>query len=294
MESALGLVFVFLWASVSVAAKLGYHDTKPLTLLEARFVFAALLLLVVNHLVRRRPLPRRGQWRHLAVISVTNSAGYLGLAWLALHEISVGLWALFIATNPFLTAVLARVWLKRAVSRREWLGMGVSAVGLAAATGPSLASSHATVSGLVMAALATVLYSVGSVYRTWSKLVIDPAVLNGWQIAIGLVLLLPFAIALNGRATPTITWKLVGALAWSVLAVSLLANWLWFKLVAIDAVRASTWLFLTPVFGYVQAAVVLGEPIHAADLIGLVLVLGGLVVAGTVDLRWFSRRRAMI
>ena len=80
MESALGLVFVFLWASVSVAAKLGYHDTKPLTLLEARFVFAALLLLVVNHLVRRRPLPHRGQWRHLAVISVTNSAGYLGLA----------------------------------------------------------------------------------------------------------------------------------------------------------------------------------------------------------------------
>jgi drug/metabolite transporter (DMT)-like permease len=294
VESALGLLFVFLWASVSVAAKLGYHDTKPLTLLEARFVCAAAILLVVNHRLRHRPLPRRDQWRHLAVISVTNSAGYLGLAWLALQQISVGLWALFIAANPFLTAVLARLWLKRPVRRREWLGMAASAAGLAAASGPSLGSSHATVGGLVMAALAMVLYSVGSVYRTWSKLVIDPAVLNGWQIAIGVVLLLPFAVALNGRATPAITWKLVGALAWSVLAVSLLANWLWFKLVAIDAVRASTWLFLTPVFGYVQAAIVLGEPIHPADLVGLVLVLGGLLVAGTVDLRWRAHRRAMI
>ena len=284
MDTALGLVFVVLWASASVAAKIGFHDAKPLTVLDGRFAIAGSILVIANHVVRRRPLPARDQWRHVVVIGFTNSAGYLGFAWLALREISVGLFSLFIATNPFLTAALARVWLKRAVTRREWVGMAIAAGGLAVATLPSLSTSHATTKGLVMAAAGMVIYSFGSVYRTWSKLDLAPEVLNGWQIVVGAVMVLPFAIALNGHGWPPITGRLVGALAWSVVAVSLVANGLWFRLLSHDAVKASTWLFLTPIFGYVQGAIVLGEPIRVTDGAGLVLVLAGLRVAGTLDL----------
>ena len=292
MDTALGLVFVVLWASASVAAKIGFHDAKPLTVLDMRFVLAGSILVIANHVVRRRPLPTRGQWRHVVVLGFTNSAGYLGFAWLALREISVGLFALFIATNPFLTAALSRVWLKRPVARREWLGMAVAAIGLGCASLPSLSTSHATTKGLVMAGAGMVIYSFGSVYRGWSKLDMAPEVLNGLQIAVGAVMVLPFAIALHGHGWPPLTGRLIGALAWSVIAVSLVANGLWFRLLAHDAVKASTWLFLTPIFGYIQGAIVLGEPIHAADAAGLVLVLAGLRVAGTFDLSALKRGRA--
>ncbi len=49
------------------------------------------------------------------------------------------------------------------------------------------------------------------------------------------------------------------------------------------------WMFLTPVFGYMQAALVLGETIRVTDIIGTVFVLLGLVVSGTIELRWWAK-----
>jgi probable blue pigment (indigoidine) exporter len=167
--------------------------------------------------------------------------------------------------------------------------MVVSFSGLIIATAPSLTNSQASLAGIVMAIIAVVTYAFGSVYFKWVKLDISGRILNGWQIAIGGLILFPFAAALNGPTLPTVTNNLVIGLSWSVIAISIIGIILWFHLLKKDPVRANMWMFLTPVFGYLQAAVVLGEHIRVTDIIGTVFVLLGLVVSGTIELRWWAK-----
>ncbi|BCX03659.1 MAG: hypothetical protein KatS3mg053_1597 [Candidatus Roseilinea sp.] len=126
---------------------------------------------------------------------------------------------------------------------------------------------------------------MGSVYLKRSALTLPSTIINTWQLALGLIFLLPFAVALNGDAVLQVTPELVGGLAWSILMVSVIANALMFTLQRRDPLRASVWLLLAPVFSYLQAALVLGEPIRAFDVAGSALVVAGLVISGAVDAR---------
>lgn len=290
MDILIGLLFAFIWASGPIAAKVGFKGSPPLTILDTRFVLAGIIMFTLNYGIRRStPWPKRHEWKHLVVLALTNSVIYLGFSWLALREISAGVYNLFIATNPFLVAVFSSLWLGRKVTRQEWLGMLISAVGLIIATVPSLAASQITTGGLLLASGAVTTYAFGSVYFKRVKVGLSGLVLNGWQISIGALLLFPFAAAMNGPELPRISSNLVIGLSWSVLVISTFGLALWFYLLKKDPVRANMWMFLTPVFGYLQAALVLGEPIRATDLIGTVFVMAGLVVSGAIQLRWWAK-----
>jgi drug/metabolite transporter (DMT)-like permease len=54
---------------------------------------------------------------------------------------------------------------------------------------------------------------------------------------------------------------------------------LWFYLVRKDAVHASLWLFLCPIFGFIYAALLLKEPISIYTYAGTLLVIAGLYLA---------------
>ncbi len=290
MDTAIGLLFAFLWASGPIAAKFGFQGSQPLTILEARFFFAALIMLTINYGIQRNnPRPKRSDWKHIVVLALTNSTIYLSMCWLAVQQIPAGMLNLFIACNPFLVAVFSMFWLGRKVSRQEWLGMIVSFGGLIIATAPSIINSQATTVGIIMAIIGVVTYAFGSVYFKWAKVELSGRILNGWQIALGGIFLLPFAAALNGPTLPPVTPHLVIGLSWSVIMISIIALILWFFLLKKDPVRANMWMFLTPIFGYLQASIVLGEHIRVTDIIGTVFVLLGLILSGTIEIRWWGK-----
>jgi len=145
---------------------------------------------------------------------------------------------------------------------------------------------------LSLVVIAMLNQAIGSVYLKRVALPLPSTVINTWQLILGLIFLLPCAAVLNGNATLEITPQLVGGLAWSILMVSVIANALLFTMQKRDPLRASTWLLLAPVFSYLQAALVLGEPIRAFDIIGSALVVAGLIISGTIDLRGVLAARA--
>lgn len=287
MDTLLGLIFAFLWSSATVATKFIGRDTAPLTVLAIRFAVAALILLTYMHARRREPLPRGVEWRHTAVLGFANSTVFLGASWLAIQQEPVGLYQLFVAAGPFLVAVLSMVWLKRAVIGREWLGMALAALGLALVVAPNIGNSDATPLAVGLTALAVVVNSFGSVYARWSQIKLSPGVLNGWQLVFGLLFVLPLAIGLNAGRPVNVTPAVAAGMLWVIFAVSIGAMMIWFHLVRKDPVRASNWLFLSPVFSYLMGAALLGEPIETYDLLGGALVLAGLIVSGAFNLRRF-------
>ena len=74
------------------------------------------------------------------------------------------------------------------------------------------------------------------------------------------------------------TSRLVAAFMYTTLVPGLIATWVWFALVGrIGSVKASTFHFLNPFFGVLVAWALLGEKLGVADVIGVLIIAGGIL-----------------
>jgi probable blue pigment (indigoidine) exporter len=276
-----GLLFALLWASAAVATKIGIRSADPLVLANVRFLVAGGLMLFYAYVLRagKHPLPRGREWRHLLIFALLNTTIYLGCFVLALRLVSAGIGSLSTATNPLFIMLISAAWLQRPLRWYEIVGVALALAGVALATYPLLQSSHATVGGLLILFAGMVSVSVATVYYTYVQWRLPNIVINGWQVLLGGILLMPVTLLMGDLHSTQWDLRFWGAVGWLIVPVSIIALQLWFYLVRIDAVRASFWLFLCPVFGFVYSSILLHEPITLYTYLGTALVIGGLYLA---------------
>ena len=119
-------------------------------------------------------------------------------------------------------------------------------------------------------------YSIGTVFfanRTWT---LPKLVINTWQIFFGALLMLPITFIFSNPPYENYNIQYWSAIFWLAIPVTIIAVQLWLNLLSIDAVKASLWLFVCPIFGFIYAYFLLGEPITLYTLVGTCLVIGGL------------------
>lgn len=208
----------------------------------------------------------------ITIFGAFNTTLYLGIFIIALRDVAAGITALMLALNPLLISMLSSVWMKRPVARREWLSILLGMIGVSIATFPLLENGYATVFGVVLLAISMLTYSIGSVYYASVKWTLSRSVINGWQVMIGGLLLLPFTLVFEGGGTvyDTRFWLSIG---WLIIPVSIGAVQLWLYLLKQDAVKASLWLFVCPIFGLLYSTVLLNEPFTLFTAAGALLVL---------------------
>jgi probable blue pigment (indigoidine) exporter len=78
-NNLIGLLFAMLWASASVATKLGLQSAQPLAIANVRFFLAGIIMLLGAHLWRKYRLPERDEWQPLLIYGLLNVTIYLGL-----------------------------------------------------------------------------------------------------------------------------------------------------------------------------------------------------------------------
>src|SRR6201997_5102113 len=116
-------VFVVLWASGFVGAKLGLAYAEPMTFLSLRMIAAVLLLAVVIALTRPK-WPDRTCIMHSPIPGSLVHGCYLGGVFASIENgLSAGLIALVVSLQPVLTSTLANRWLGERVLPRQWLGL---------------------------------------------------------------------------------------------------------------------------------------------------------------------------
>lgn len=275
-----GLLFSILWASASVATKFGLQSAEPLVLATTRFLIAGALMLVYAHLAQKNTarFPTKTEWKQLLLFGLLNTTIYLGAFVYAIREVSAGIGSLSTATNPLFILLFSALWLKRGIGKSEITGIILGILGVLLATYPLLLSSHATLRGLLILFFAMISVSLATVYYTSIKWTLPPLIINAWQVFLGGLVLLPLAwLTSEQKWVPDTRFWL--SVSWLIVPVSIIALQLWFYLVRRDAVKASLWLFLCPVFGFVYAAVLLREPITWYTWAGTLLVLAGLYIA---------------
>jgi probable blue pigment (indigoidine) exporter len=270
-----GFLFSIFWASASVAGKFGLFSAEPLVLFSVRFILAGVFLLAFAYVIQRSRFPKGLEWRQLTIFGAFNTALYLGVFIIALQFITPGITTLAIALNPLFISIMSAVWMKRRVTPTEWLSISLGIIGVATAAYPLLMSSQATVGGLVLLAISMVAYSFGSVYYAAVKWELSRTTINAWQVFIGGLIITPFAFLFHEKPNH-FDLQFWLSVAWLIFPVSILAVQLWLRLLKSDAVRASLWLYLCPVFGFIYSAILLDEPFTTFTIAGTILVMTAL------------------
>lgn len=261
-----------------MAGKFGLFSVEPLVLFNVRFLGAGAVLLLYVYAIERHRLPEGKEWKQLTLFGAFNTTLYLGLFVLALKEVTPGITTLAVALNPLFISILSAVWMKRKVLVMEWVGIVIGIAGVFLAAYPHLKTSSATPGGLVILGLSQVAYSVGAVYYAAVPWKLSRTTVNAWQVFIGGLLIIPFTWLLHEKENHFDT-RFFLSLAWLIFPVSILAIQLWLRLLKADAVRASMWLYLCPVFGFIYASLFLHEPITYHTLIGTALVMTALYIS---------------
>lgn len=279
----LGIVFAALWASASAAAKIAIVYVEPLVLFQIRFFLAGVLLILFSNVLKKEKLPSKEEWKQLCIFGFLNTTLYLSFFVLSLKEISAGIGSLSTSTNTLFISVLSTLWLGEKIKKKQWIAVLLGFMGVALACYPLLQNNFASPRGLLLIFLSMLSYSVGTIYYSNTKWTLSRFTINGWQVLLGGLFMIPFTILLHQPGHNTFHTSVWLSVAWLVIPVSIVAVQLWLYLLKIDTIKASFFLFLCPIFGFIYANILLNEPITWYTWMGTGMVLAGLYLGQTKD-----------
>jgi len=276
-------LFVLIWSTGFIVARYGMPYAEPMTFLFLRFV-GVLVLMVPFVLLAKVPLPQREgrtDWRkvaHLAVAGLLLQAGYLGGVWAAVKlGMPAGVSALIVGMQPVLTALIA-ARLGERISARQWLGLLLGIVGVALVVANKLSATGLSPASLVLAGGALLSITFGTLYQKRFCPVFDLRIGSVIQFAASALACVPFMLCFE---TGQVQWNaaMIGALAWSVVALSIGAISLLFLLIRQGAAtKVSSLMYLTPPTTAVMAWLLFGERFSVLAASGMALAAAGVAL----------------
>ena len=271
-------VFVLIWSTGFIVARYGMPHAPPFKFLVIRYGLSILCFLLWIVLAQVKWPKDRSQWLHLAVTGIFMHAGYLGGVWAAVKlGMGSGLSALIVGLQPVLTAL----WLAAIGSRiltRQWLGLVLGFVGLVMVVSRKFGTGgEANWLNMSLALGALLSITIGTLYQKRFVTSCDVRTANTVQLGAALLVTLPLA-ALELEA---IRWnaELLGAVAWSVLALTLGGSSLLYLLIQKGAAASVTSLmYLVPPTTAFMAWILFAEPITLTTVFGTLLTALGVAL----------------
>lgn len=285
--AAMPAVFVLIWSSGFVVARLGMPHAPPLHFLAWRYGLSLLAFAVWIGVSRPKWPSSRMQWLHLAVTGVLMHAGYLGGVWAAVKVgLSAGTAALITGLQPALTALWVS-WSgqERPLSPPQWTGLGAGFVGVLLVVWHKLGGGEVDAENLGLILFALGCITVGTLYQKRHVQPVDVRTANFVQLAAALLATLPL-LALEHEAIDPAP-EFLAAMAWAVLVSTLGGSSLLFMLIARGAASKVTSLFyLVPSCTALMAWALFGEPLTALTVTGLAITALGVWLVVRGDRLW--------
>jgi drug/metabolite transporter (DMT)-like permease len=272
-------LFVVLWSTGFIGAKLGLPYAAPLTFLALRFWLAAGLLVLLA-LATRAPWPRKAEMRHYAVAGLLVHALYLGGVFVGISlGVEAGVSAMIVSVQPLLVAAFAGLALGERVTPRQWAGLALGLLGVVLILARKLGHGLGDALGVLACIAALLGMTAGTLYQKRHCAGMDLRTGNVVQFAAsGLATGLLALLFEDNR----IVWsgEFVFALLWLVLVLSLGAISLLYVLIRRGAAsRVSGLFFLVPPCTALIAWPLFGETLGPMALLGMALTVAGVAMA---------------
>lgn len=272
----MGLAFALMWSSAFTSARIIVAAAPPLTALAIRFAISGLIGIAIAKFLGQNARLSRKQWGAVVLFGICQNALYLGLNFVAMQTIEASLAAIIASTMPLLVALAGWLVFGEKVRAMGMLGLIAGVVGVGIIMGARL-SGGADLFAMMLCAIGALALAFATLAVRGATSQGNLLMIVGLQMLVGSVALWPFALAFE---TFEIVWSmsLIIAFTYTVLVPGLLATWVWFVLVGrIGTVKASTFHFLNPFLGVAVAAVLLGEALGWMDIVGVIIITGGIL-----------------
>jgi drug/metabolite transporter (DMT)-like permease len=273
-------LFVVIWATGFIVARIVAPYAEPLTFLLVRYGLAAAVLAGIV-LVARAPWPRTGrEWGNALVAGILLHGCYLGAVfWAVKHGLPAGISALVAGLQPLVTGALAGPLLKEKVSPRRWGGIVIGFVGACLVVAPKLNDGGVPPLALGICILGMLSITVGTIWQKRTGSSLDLRVNATIQYIGAAAVTLPMVL-LTEQGRIDFTLPLLGALAWAVFGLSIGAIGLLLYLIRQGAVvGVATLLYLVPPVAALMAFVLFGESLNPIQMVGMALAALGVAVA---------------
>ncbi len=279
-DIALAVGVAALWGVNFVVIRVGLDHFPPLLFNALRFTLAAVPAIFF---VGRPRVP----WRWILAVALALGVAKFSLLFAGMAAgMPAGLSSLILQSQAVFTVLLAMFLLKERPGRRRLAGLAVAAAGVvivATGLGDDLPGGAFA---LVIAAAAA--WGVSNVatrkagttdmlrFMVWVSALASP-----WLIALSLLVEGPAA---DLDALRTVTPSAVFAVLFVAGAATLGGFAAWGHLIGrYGASTVAPFAMLVPLFGIASAALLLDEPVRPTDVLGGLLVIGG-VLAGLVSI----------
>lgn len=277
--AAMPAVFVLIWSTGFVVARFGMPHAPPMTFLAWRYALSVTTFLVWIWLAGARWPSGRSQWIHLGITGMLMHGGYLGGVWSAVKAgLGAGTTALIVGLQPVLTAVwMSASGSEHRVSARQWIGLLLGLAGLVMVVGQRLGLGEVNAWNLFLATLALVSITGGTLYQKRWVQPCDVRTANTVQLGAAWLMTAPFAWAepQHMQLHP----ELLGAMAWSVLALTLGGSSLLYLLIQRGAAtRVTSLMYLVPPCTACLAWLLFDERLTVLVLLGLAFTAAGVAL----------------
>lgn len=277
---------VLVWGVNWPAMKLALLDVGPFTFAALRMAIGAACLFALAAARGRLRPPERADWPIVASVGLLQMGLYLLLVNLALAHVPAGRSAILAYTTPLWVVPGAALLLGERLTRARVAGLALGMAGVAAMLNPlaldwrdpDVRLGHGL---LMLAALAWAAQIVQVKRHRWRG---SPLDLAPWQFLVALALLAPLALAFeHGRP---VAWgpRLLALAAFNGVVASAFCFWAAVTVNrALPAITTSIGMLGVPAVGVASSWALLGERPGAAELAGLALIGGGLLVLALAE-----------
>lgn len=281
----LAVGFVLAWNSGYIGAEYALPYSEPLTLLFWRYWFLSFILLGCLILRRRLEWPGSKAVLIAFLVGVLAHGVWLGGVFYALqYGVPAGIVALIVALQPMATGALSGWVVGEQTPLVRWAGLLIGLGGVLVAVmarmdrsdvGPAFAFfiPFASVAAITAASL---IRRRMEVRRHVSRLAVDVGLFYE-SLGTALTVSIP-ALLFEGLMTEW-TPIFIGAMAWLILGVSLVAYmFMWLLIERIDSTSVASLFYFGPPVTMVMAWAAFGEQVLATDLAGLGIITSGVLL----------------
>ncbi len=273
--AALMTLLCLLWGFTYVFSKLAAADISLVLQGGLRSVIAALLLLVWAR-ARRIPIFRRDGTLGAGLAAGALFAAEFLFIFAGLKHTGASRMVVFIYLAPCFTA-LGLQWLVpgERLHARQWTGIALAFVGVAAAFADGFASERASLLGDAFGVVAAALWAATTVLVRSTRLNnANAAKTLFYQLAVAAVTLPAASLLLGEPGVVALTPIALVSLFYQGAVISFASYLIWFWLLTrYLAARLSVFTFLSPLFGVTASVTVLSEPLRPA-FVGAVALVG--------------------
>jgi drug/metabolite transporter (DMT)-like permease len=274
------LIVCVFWGSTYLAIKVGVTELPPFLFAGLRFLIGGLVLLVLARALGD-PLPRKSDWRTLAIVGLLLLAG--GNAFVVWSEqyVSSGIASIFVVTVAMWTALFDAI-IPGGSGELDWriiVGLLLGFLGTLLLVGATPAEIMAADKrGPIALTIASASWSLGTVYAKRHPTQASPYMGAAFQMIVGGAAVALLGTVLGEWASWHLTGRGIGAIAYLVVFGSVLGYSAYsYALRHASATIVGTYAYVNPVIAVLLGWLLLHEPVGARTFIAMGLTLVAVV-----------------